>query len=119
MRDDEIFDWSNDIRNGEKLRTLKYILEVMVISLIGALEGENSMISILNNRMYKDICVCVCVCVFFWPTGCPTIQLNSDTDYPGGSSRCHRPKGSVLKFSITSDASCKNWVTMLSSLLSH
>ena len=62
MRDDEIFDWSNDIRNGEKLRTLKYILEVMVISLIGALEGENSMISILNNRMYKDICVCVCVC---------------------------------------------------------
>ena len=59
MRDDEIFDWSNDIRNGEKLRMLKYILKVMVISLIGALQGENSMIYILSNRMYKDICVCV------------------------------------------------------------
>ena len=59
------------------------------------------MISILSNGMYKDICVCVCV--FFWPTGCPTIQLNSDTDYPGGSSRFHRPKGSALKFALTAD----------------
>ena len=42
MRDDEIFDWSSDIRNGEKLRILKYILKVMVISLIGALERENN-----------------------------------------------------------------------------
>lgn len=61
MRDDEIFDWSSDIRNGEKLRIFKYILKVMVFSLTGDLEGENSMISILSNRMYKDICVCVCV----------------------------------------------------------